>query len=132
MSALAARDPAEAEAAAGLLDWAEATADVVVWWSKDTANIGLASMKTRPAILRLWTRRGIEVRLQSLRSGAGWDDARCDQLMTRLQAIGGLRFDDGRQWPKAPLAPLADANARRQFTAEVGSLFADIAGAAGR
>jgi hypothetical protein len=123
LAALAERDKSEADAAGGLLDWAEARPEVEVWWSKDTANIGVSRMKSRPAILRIWTTRGIEVRLQSLRTSEGWDDARCDELIARLQRIDGLRFDAGRQWPKAPLAPLADPDARREFTAVIEDVF---------
>jgi hypothetical protein len=124
LAALADRDRAEADAAAGLLDWAEGQPDVEIWWSKDTANIGQSTMKNRPAILRIWTQRGIEVRLQSLRASEGWDDARCNQLIDQLEAIDGVHFDDGRQWPKAPLAPLADPDARRRFTTLIEAVFA--------
>lgn len=71
------------------------------------------SARGRGTILRIWTERGIEVRLQTLRQAAGWDDRRCDELIERLETAADMRFPSGRLWPKGPLAPLADAQARR-------------------
>jgi hypothetical protein len=108
------------------LDWAAAEPDVEVWWSKSTANIGVSAAKGRRAILRIWTERGIEVRLQTLRQAAGWEDRRCDELIERMKAAADLRFDNGRLWPKAPLAPLADPHARQAFLAALDPALADL------
>jgi hypothetical protein len=43
---------------------------------------------------------------------------------TNSKQSTGLQFEDGRQWPKAPLAPLADPAARRRFTTLIDAVFA--------
>jgi hypothetical protein len=46
-----------------------------------------------------------------------WDLARCDALISELEATVGLRFERGRSWPKASIAPLADPDNRQRFVA---------------
>jgi hypothetical protein len=101
--------------ASGSHHWAATQADIEVSWSKNSANIAVPGATGRHTILRIWTERGLEVRLQTLRQAAGWDDRRCDELVERLEAAAALQFPSGRQWPKAPLAPLADPHARQAF-----------------
>jgi hypothetical protein len=67
----------------------------------------------------------VEVRLQTLRDAAGWDDRRCDDLMHRFQAAG-LHFGPGRQWPKAPLAPLGHPQVRDAFVAALEPALAEL------
>jgi hypothetical protein len=126
LDALASTSLADAQAADALLDWAATATDIEVSWSKNTANIVVRGSKGRRTLLRIWTQRGIEVRLQTLREAAAWDDRRCDDLLERLEAAAGLRFGSGRQWPKAPLAPLADPDARGAFLAALEPAFADL------
>jgi hypothetical protein len=75
-----------------------------------------ATSADRPPLLRVWSDGRLEVRLRSLRDiYPAWDAARCDDLIRQLETIGDLRFEQGRNWPKASIAPLADPNKHQLF-----------------
>jgi hypothetical protein len=106
-------------AAVALLEWAEKHPDLRVTW-REAADIDVPGRVKR--LLRVWPSGhwptgDLEVRLQSLKSidSSTWGFERRDQLIRRLEARAHLHFDNSRQWPKAPIAPLADPRKRQSF-----------------
>ena len=105
---------ADAETAgAALLDWAGGHPLIEVSWKRRTADVGVPRV---PQILRIWNNGRLELRLRSLSDAdPAWDDSRCDELIRRLEAIPDLRFEPGRNWPKASIAALADRENHSAF-----------------
>jgi hypothetical protein len=102
----------------GVLDWAAEQPDLELTWTV-AANIDVPRVGIR-RLLRVWpswkSRRGApQVNLRPLWKDLGWDTERCDQLTRRLKVSAGLNFDDGRNWPSASIAPLADPDKRQSF-----------------
>lgn len=102
-------------AAAAVLDWAGAHQVLDVSWKSQTGDIGLSG---RQPVLRIWSDGRLEVKLRSLPEiDPTWDAERCDDLIRQLETIDDLRFEQGRNWPKASIAPLADPHKRQRFVA---------------
>jgi hypothetical protein len=102
-------------AATSLLDWAAEHPALDLRWRRKTGDIGLSG---GPTVLRVWCDGRLEVHLRKLRdTDPRWDATRCDDLIHKLDTIEGLRFDQGRNWPKASIAPLADRDKRQLFVA---------------
>jgi hypothetical protein len=108
----------DAEVAAdALFGWASERPLLDLAWTSKTGDIG---MPGRPPLLRVWSDGRLEVRLRSLRDvEPAWDAARCDDLIGKLETIENLRFERGRNWPKASIAPLADPHKRQRFIAVI-------------
>jgi hypothetical protein len=117
LAALADLDANAADAATALLDWGESHPDLNVRWNR-AGDIGLAV--GYQGLLRLWAEGAVEIKVNTLRhADAGWDDDdRIEQLLQRLEQIDGVEFTGTRrQWPRTPLAPLADPAKRQSFLA---------------
>ncbi len=111
------RNAEAAAAAAALLDWADGHPDLTLRWGGNSGNMGLPG---KPPLLRVWDEATLEVRLRSLQEiDESWSPDRIEQLVQRLEAIDGIRFPPGRDWPRTPLAPLADLQTRQSFIAIV-------------
>jgi hypothetical protein len=111
--------PGAADAARGLLDWGEVHPDLSVRWNR-AGDIGLAVGYS--GLLRVWAEGTVEFKVNTLRKvDAAWDDdERIEDLLQRLELIDGVVFKGiRRQWPRTPLAPLADASKRRTFLAVI-------------
>lgn len=118
LSTLREQDPDAAVAAEELLDWAEQHPELNVRWNR-AGDIGLAV--GYPALLRIWDEGRVEVKVNTLRKvDELWDDdARIETLLQRLEGIEGIVLKGTRlQWPRTPLAPLADP-AKRQLFLEI-------------
>lgn len=114
LAALAEGDPGAADAAQALLDWGEQHPNLSVHWTR-AGDIAFAVGKS---LLRVWEEGKLEVKVNTLRRvDAEWDDdARIELLLRRLENIDGVRFmGNRRQWPRTPLAPLADPGKLEAF-----------------
>ena len=118
-AALAQRDPQELEAAEALLDWADEHPDLRVNMNR-AADICLSSHT--PGLLRIWGQGrhegNLEIKVDTIRKFyPDWDDDdRVEQLMRRIEEIGGVRLRGTRmKWPLTPLAALADPAKRKAF-----------------
>lgn len=115
LSALREEDPAAEAAAAALLDWGEQDLDLSVRWNR-AGDIGLAVGYS--ALLRIWDAGTLEVKVNTLRKvDHTWDDDdRIENLLRQLEQIDGVVLTGARrQWPRTPLAPLADQTNRQRF-----------------
>jgi hypothetical protein len=115
LAELSERDPADVAAAEALLEWAQSDPKLNVRWNS-AGDIGLVT--GGPALLRIWAEGTLEVKAWSLRRlHPAWDDdGRVGELMTELEKIDGVVLEDHRlQWPRTPLAPLADHMKRAQL-----------------
>jgi hypothetical protein len=112
VAALGYQSAEAASAAEAILDWAERQPRLEVRWTK-AADV---SVRGTEPLLRLWPDGGVEVRLETLRHPpGGWDDARIEQLATKLNEIEGVALGPGRRWPRLPLVSLAEPVARQAF-----------------
>jgi hypothetical protein len=108
LAELSERDPADVAAAEALLEWAELHPKLNVRWNA-AADIGLVTGGS--GLLRIWAEGTLEVKAWTMRRlDPAWDDdGRVDELMTQLEKIDGVVLKRHRlQWPRTPLAPLAD------------------------
>jgi hypothetical protein len=123
LAALEATSADAASAATAILRWAADHPVLQLSWSS-AADVGLP-MDANP-VLRLWPEATIEVRLSTLRSGHGWDDAQIDELVKRLEQIPGVNLGQGRRWPRTALAPLAENSARERLIAIVDEVASEL------
>lgn len=124
LAALAEGDGDAPRAAEALLEWAEEHPALRVRWTR-AGDIGLA----RGALLRVWPEGTVELKVNTLRHvDAAWDDdERIEHLLKRLEQIDGVEFSGNRrQWPRAPLAPLADSVKRQTFLAGLADVIAGL------
>jgi hypothetical protein len=112
-----------AVAAEAILDWAEQDPLLEISWSR-AADIGLPTAGN--PLLRLWEEGTLEVRLSTLRSAHSWTVEAVDDFVSRLEEVGGVTLGPGRRWPRTPLAPLANTNARERFTEVVSDVLRTI------
>jgi hypothetical protein len=106
-----------ADGAEGILAWAAGEPRLDTRYTRTGAVIETA----RRPLLKLWPTRWpegpLEVHLKMLADhGEPWDGQRIEQLVQDLAEIG-VQLEARRDWPKAPLEPLADDIARQQFLA---------------
>lgn len=114
LAALGDSDAGAADAGKALLEWGEQHPDLSVIWNA-AGDIAFAYGKS---LLRVWEEGTVEVKVHTLRKlEPEWDDdERIEQLLQRLESIDGVQFTDNRrQWPRTPLAPLADPRKREAF-----------------
>lgn len=125
LSTLRDQDPKATLAAEALLDWAEEHPDLSVRWTR-AGDIGLAS--GYPALLRIWGEGTLEVKVNTLRKlDNAWNDDRIESLLQELEQIEGIALKGARrQWPRTPLAPLADASKRNTFVSTITNVIADL------
>lgn len=125
IAALADRDAGAADAAEALLDWGEQHPDLSIIWNR-AGDIAFAYGKS---LLRVWEEGTVEVKVQTLRKlDSGWDDdERIEQLLQRLENIDGVQFTNNRrQWPRTPLAPLADPRKREAFLGAIDDVVREL------
>jgi hypothetical protein len=126
LSTLRDQDPEAAAAAEELLDWAEQHPELNIRWNR-AGDIGLAI--GYPALLRIWDEGRLEVKVNTLRKvDESWDDdARIESLLERIERIDGVVLKGARlQWPRTPLAPLADPAKRQRFLATMSDVVAGL------
>ncbi len=112
VAALAHQSPEAASAAEAILDWAEQQPRLEVHWTK-AADLSVGDTQR---LLRLWPDGALEVRLETLRRPPrGWDEARIEELATKLNEIDGVALGPGRRWPRLSLTSLAEPRAQRAF-----------------
>jgi hypothetical protein len=109
-------DTPAADAAAAVLDWAESEPRFDIRYTPTSAGIWTRGH----TFLRVSVRGKIQVELKTL-ADESWDDKRIEQLVQDLAAIG-VQLDSTRNWPKAPLEPLADEARRQQFFGLMGKV----------
>jgi hypothetical protein len=104
-----------ADAAEGILDWAERDPRLDTRYTRTRVVIETAGRRLLKFSL---TQRPtqFEAELQTLANhGERWDDERIERFVQDFADIG-VRFQPHeRRWPKAPLEPLADDTRRHQF-----------------
>jgi hypothetical protein len=107
-------NPQAADAAEGVLDWADREPQLDVRYTPTRCHIETAGRPFLKLAATRWPGK-IEVRLHTLADhGQPWDDERIEQLVRELADIG-LQLEAKRAWPRAPLEPLADDTRRRRF-----------------
>jgi hypothetical protein len=117
LAELSEHGPADVAAAEALLEWAESHPKLNVRWNR-AGDIGLVTGGS--GLLRIWAEGTLEVKAWTLRQlDPAWDDdGRVDELMTQLEKIDGVVLKGRRlQWPRTPLAPLADPSKHAELVA---------------
>ena len=108
-------DVPAADAAEGILDWAERDPRLDTRYTRTRVVIETAGRRllkfslTRTA----HTDRGGAPTLAN--HGERWDDERIERFVQDFADIGVRLQPHERRWPKAPLEPLADDTRRHQF-----------------
>ncbi|MGI8593900.1 MAG: hypothetical protein ACR2ML_05965 [Solirubrobacteraceae bacterium] len=117
LAALHEEDSAAADAAAALLDWGESHSRLSVRWTT-AGDIGFGPWR---GLLRVWSDGTLELKVHTLRwVEPAWDDEQIEQLLQRLEKLDGVTFKGNRrQWPRTPLAPLAEPAIRQPFLSVV-------------
>lgn len=101
-----------ADAAEAVLDWAEREPRLGVRYTPTSAGLWAAGSRD---VVRVMRSAEIQVVLRTLRDhGEPWDDERTEKLVRDLADLG-VQLGPSRNWPTAPLEPLADATGRQQF-----------------
>jgi hypothetical protein len=114
LAVLAEGNASAADAARALLDWGEEHPELSIHWNR-AGDVGFGTGKS---LLRVWAEGTVEVKVNTLRKlDSDWDDdERIEHLLQRLENVDGVRFKGNRrQWPRTPLAPLADSGKREAF-----------------
>lgn len=100
-----------AEAAGAVLDWAETEPRLEVRYTPTSGGIWAGGQ----GFLRVLLTGEIQVVLKTLLDhGDPWDHERVERFVQDLAAMG-VELGPKRNWPAAPLEPLADDGRRRQF-----------------
>jgi hypothetical protein len=105
------QDESAARAAEAVLDWADREPRLDFRYTPTSVGLWTAGKK----ILGMDRSAEIQVVLMTLSDhGAPWDEERIEELVQQLADIG-VQLGPKRNWPSAPLEPLADDTTRQRF-----------------
>jgi hypothetical protein len=114
------RDRSElaAEAAEGIVDWADSEPRVDVRYTRTGGLIEISGREFLTLASRRAVPRIFHAQLRTLAEhGDPWNEERIEQLVQELADIGVHLEPNERRWPRTPLEPLADHARRHQFLA---------------